>query len=73
MLKPRSKNNTPRVTVRNFSEPSISSRGSGNSGPSQKEPASITSTWGIGWQTPTLMLSCYIIGEDGFTRGSATC
>lgn len=30
-------------------------------GPSEREPAAITSQWRIGWQTPTLMLTCYIL------------
>lgn len=37
-------------------------------GPSEKEPAMITSTWRIGWQTPTLMVSCYVLGMPNFTQ-----
>lgn len=45
------------------SEPSLVSRTSDKSRPSNKEPALITSAWGIGWQTPTLMLSSYVLGK----------
>jgi hypothetical protein len=40
---------SPMVQIgRNPSEPSLLSRSTASSGPSKKEPALITSTWGIG-------------------------
>lgn len=39
-----------------------------SSGPSEKEPASIVSTWTIGWQTPFLMVACYILCTNVFHR-----
>jgi hypothetical protein len=49
---------------RSPNEPSPVSRTSDKSGPSTEEPALITSKWGIGWQTPTLMLSSYVLGTN---------
>lgn len=43
---------------------SLKSRPSAKSGPSSDEPALITSTWGIGWQTPTLMILCYVLATS---------
>ena len=52
----------PTVTVRGIRTPSEPSLNSWKLGKSEKEPALITSTWGIGWQTPTLMIACYVLG-----------
>jgi hypothetical protein len=44
-----------------------------SNGPSHKEPAMITSTWKIGWQTPSLMIACYVLGmsaENAFCIGA---
>ncbi|CZT09487.1 uncharacterized protein RAG0_14244 [Rhynchosporium agropyri] len=45
--------------VRSDRDPSIVSRNSGSTGPSNKEPALIISKWTIGWQTPTLMIGSF--------------
>jgi hypothetical protein len=58
---------------RSPSEPSLVSTTSNNSGPSTKEPALITSTWGIGWQTPTLMLASYVLGMRFRKKPSMNC
>ncbi|KAH7319312.1 hypothetical protein BKA65DRAFT_99153 [Rhexocercosporidium sp. MPI-PUGE-AT-0058] len=47
--------------LRNESDPSLLSRNTGSLGPSNKEPALITSKWTIGWQTPTLMIASYAL------------
>lgn len=36
---------------------------SSSPGPTAKEPAFIASNWGIGWQTPFLMVGAYIFGK----------
>ncbi|CZR55289.1 uncharacterized protein PAC_05176 [Phialocephala subalpina] len=48
-------------TSRDASEQSLKSKVKASSGPSQNEPAIICSTWTIGWQTPTLMIACYVL------------
>ena len=48
---------------RHPSRVALISRTSDQSGPSTKEPAFIRSTWGVGWQTPALMLSSYVLGR----------
>jgi hypothetical protein len=53
---------TKNPAKRSPSQPSLVSRTSEKSGLSTKEPAFIKSKWGIGWQTPTLMLSSYVLG-----------
>ncbi|KAL2063523.1 hypothetical protein VTL71DRAFT_5328 [Oculimacula yallundae] len=45
--------------LRSESDPSLLSGNTGSSGPSNKEPALITSKWTIGWETPTLMVASY--------------
>ncbi|KAK0118144.1 hypothetical protein ONS95_012450 [Cadophora gregata] len=47
--------------MRSESEPSLPSRETVSFGPSNKEPALITSKWTIGWQTPTLMIASYAL------------
>lgn len=39
------------------------SRKSEGLGPSKNDPLFITSTWGIGWQVPALILACYALGN----------
>ncbi len=51
-------------TGRDASEPSLMSGMPPNPGPSKNEPAIISSTWTIGWQTPTLMIACYVLGMN---------
>ncbi len=51
------------VTIRDMRTPSEPSPSSQRTGKPEKEPALITSTWGIGWQTPTLMITCYVLGN----------
>lgn len=47
---------------KNEKKSSVTSRVTGVAGPSPKEPALITSKWGIGWQTLTGMIACYALG-----------
>ncbi len=54
----------PLNSARNASNPSLRSRSSANSGPSNKEPAFITSTWGIGWKTPALRMLDVLFGVE---------
>ncbi|KAH6669412.1 hypothetical protein B0J14DRAFT_598601 [Halenospora varia] len=56
--------NVPPVPPRpdwNSSRPTLNSYPTNSSGPSRKEAPAITSKWGIGWRTPTLMILCYIL------------
>jgi hypothetical protein len=38
------------------------SRRSTQDGATNRGPVDITSKWSIGWQTPTLMIACYLLG-----------
>jgi len=52
------------VSIRDIespSDPSLNSRTTAISGPSKKEPPLIISTWGVGWQTPNLIIICYVL------------
>lgn len=51
---------------RGASKPSLVLKTTTSSGPSKNEPAIICSTWTIGWQTPALMISCYVLGTSKF-------
>ncbi|TVY14894.1 hypothetical protein LARI1_G006393 [Lachnellula arida] len=51
----------PRSQMPSSTASPIDHTASGNSGPSPKDPALITSTWGIGWKTPFSMIACYFI------------
>jgi hypothetical protein len=52
---------------------SLVSRGTAGSGPTQNEPALITSKWGIGWRIPTLMLLTYFLGMRTKSRDIILC
>jgi hypothetical protein len=47
------------ISRTNSSEEPIDARQNGSI---KREQASVISPWKIGWQTPTLLLSCYVLG-----------
>ncbi|KUJ24318.1 uncharacterized protein LY89DRAFT_727350 [Mollisia scopiformis] len=61
MLKIRAKGLSSNPVMHHNSQSSLSFINAGTSGPPRKESALITSTWGIGWQTPTAMIACYAL------------